>query len=576
MKKEPNIHLASVNTCTGCATCANVCAKGAISMVEDREGFLQPRIDTTLCVECHKCEQTCPIVHPIDISQDFETKAYAAINKDEEIRMQSSSGGVFYALAKWIIEQGGVVFGARWNEKWEVIHDYAEDLESVKAFMRSKYVQSRVGETYKRAKQFLNAGRWVLYSGTPCQIGGLHSFLGKDYDKLIMVDLICHGIPSPGVWRKYLKEATQGDKILDINFRDKTDGWSAHQCVVTTTTTTTTRLRLKQHPFFRSFRKEFILRKSCYSCPFRTYHRMSDITIADYWGVDKLCPEMFDNGGTSIIFSHTHLGDSMINNLSQKVRLMSQLKDNAIMGNSGMDREQPKYQPFKRRLFYIVLRKSFMRAIKLIDKLDAPQEKVKHVARKLRPSYWRFNYREYRLIFDYDMKFNASFRNIPFCSKTELEMPEFRYLKLYRKTQVAKGTFWFHVLYRKLVKMSRQTGIGLYDNLNIPKGLIIGHAGTIVINGNAKFVGNIMLTHGVTIGRDIRGKRQGTPTFGKNVCIRCNSTVVGNITVGDDVLIAPNTFVNFDVPSHSVVVGNPATIHHRENATEGHIGYVNE
>ena len=125
---------------------------------------------------------------------------------------------------------------------------------------------------------------------------------------------------------------------------------------------------------------------------------------------------------------------------------------------------------------------------------------------------------------------------------------------------------------KRLVKFSEYTGIMLYENLSIPQGLIIGHPGPVIINGQATFDGNLFLTHGVTIGRDIRGKRAGAPHFGKNVCIRCNSTVVGGINIGDDVLIAPNTFVNFDVPSHSIVIGNPATIHHRENATEGHIG----
>ncbi len=124
------------------------------------------------------------------------------------------------------------------------------------------------------------------------------------------------------------------------------------------------------------------------------------------------------------------------------------------------------------------------------------------------------------------------------------------------------------------MRISERTGIMLNENLNLPKGLIIGHPGTIIINANAKFAGNLFLTHGVTIGRDIRGKRFGAPRFGKNVCIRCNSTVVGNISIGDDVLIAPNTFVNFDVPSHSIVIGNPAQIHHRANATEGHLGIV--
>ena len=188
--------------------------------------------------------------------------------------------------------------------------------------------------------------------------------------------------------------------------------------------------------------------------------------------------------------------------------------------------------------------------------------------------FWTFDSRKFHELFDYDLKFNASFRGKKKLSKKELELPQIKYLLYYRKAQAAKGTIWEKIYMRRLLKYSYYTGIQLHENMNIPKGLIVGHPGTIIINGQATFDGNVMMTHGVTIGRDIRGKRAGAPHFGKDVCIRCNSTVVGGINIGDDVLIAPNTFVNFDVPSHSIVIGNPATIHHRDNATEGHIGKV--
>ena len=192
----------------------------------------------------------------------------------------------------------------------------------------------------------------------------------------------------------------------------------------------------------------------------------------------------------------------------------------------------------------------------------------------LNPKRWFINKKLFRELYDYDLKFNASFRGKKELTKVELNMLQIRYLWYYRKAQAAKESIWYAYYMKKLIKFSEYTGIMLYENMNLAKGLIIGHPGTIIINGSAKNAGNLMLTHGVTIGRDIRGKRAGTPKFGKNVCIRCNSTVVGGITIGDDVLIAPNTFVNFDVPSHSIVIGNPASIHHRENATEGHIGKV--
>ena len=275
-------------------------------MTEDREGFLQPHIDTKTCIGCHKCEKTCPILNPIEIPNDFETQAYAAINKDEDVRMRSSSGGMFHALAKWTIEQGGVVFGARFNDQWEVVHDYTETIEGIEPFMRSKYVQSRIGDTFKQAKQFLDAGRQVLFVGTPCQIGGLKAYLKKDYDNLLAVDLICHGVPSPGVWRKYLKEAIKGDTLLDFNFRDKKDGWKEFQCVTTTTTTTTTRREQQMsNSFFRGFLKNIYLRESCYQCKYKQLHRISDITLADAWGIQYYLPKMYDDKGTSLLLIHS-------------------------------------------------------------------------------------------------------------------------------------------------------------------------------------------------------------------------------------------------------------------------------
>ena len=322
-------------------------------MQEDREGFLQPKIDTKLCIQCHKCEKACPILNPITIPDDFETKAYAAINKDDEVRAQSSSGGVFFPLAQWVINQGGVVFGARWNDKWEVVHDYAEDIEGVKAFMRSKYVQSVVGDTLKQAKAFLEAGRWVLYSGTPCQIGGLKAYLGKEYDKLVTVDLICHGVPSPGVWRSYLKDYVGNDQILSINFRDKSEGWLGFQFFTTTTTTTTTRRdKQMENPYFRGFLLNVYLRNSCYDCRFRQYHRASDITIADYWGVNEVCPEMHDDKGTSIVFAHSEIGSKILREISTGMRIIEQEKSIAIMRNQGMEYNESKP---KSREFYLFI-----------------------------------------------------------------------------------------------------------------------------------------------------------------------------------------------------------------------------
>lgn len=381
------IVLASNSECTGCGACVSVCPQGCISMVEDKEGFLQPKIDQSKCIECHKCEKTCPILNPPIIPLGFETQAFAVINMDESIRMRSSSGGMFHALAKWTIERGGVVFGARFDESWDVIHDYTETIEGVEPFMRSKYVQSRIGDAFEQAKRFLQEGRWVLFSGTPCQIGGFLSFLGKKYEKLICVDLICHGVPSPSVWRKYLRDSIGCGFIRSINFRDKSDGWISQKCVVTITTSfAEIQAKILDNPYYRGFRKDIYLRHSCYHCRYRNYHRGSDFTIADYWGVEKSCPEMFDNKGTSIVFVHTENAREILESMGSLLLLKKQDKDDAIRWNRGMDIENPKCSPTTRFFFFAVLRMStFPCAIKVMDSMvKAESAYIKYTGKVVR------------------------------------------------------------------------------------------------------------------------------------------------------------------------------------------------
>ena len=333
MTKKSKITLASRQNCTGCAACASICPTNSIIMSEDKEGFLQPHIDTKTCVSCHKCEKTCPIISPIEILTNFETQAFAAINKDETIRMRSSSGGIFHALAKWTIEQRGVVFGARFNDCWEVVHGYTETIEGLEPFMRSKYVQSCIGNTYKQTMQFLQEGRHVLYTGTPCQIVGLKAYLGnKHYDNLVAVDIICHGVPSPKVWKKYLRDSIVGDKVVDINFRDKSDGWKDFRCVITTDTSTRSE-RMRENMFVRGFLDNVYLRRSCYVCQFKKLHRVSDMTIGDFWGVQNICPEMDDNKGTSAVLVHTEKGLSLLEQISAEVSVLSQNVSDVVSGN---------------------------------------------------------------------------------------------------------------------------------------------------------------------------------------------------------------------------------------------------
>ena len=198
------IRIIDKSKCCGCNACVQRCPKQCISMREDEEGFLYPYVDIPSCVDCGICEKVCPVLNLEEPRKPLQV--FAAKNKNEDQRLRSSSGGIFILLAEQTICEGGVVFGARFDKNWEVEHCYAETLEELEPLMRSKYVQSRIGNTYKEAERFLKGGRKVLFVGTSCQIAGLHRFLKRDYDNLLTVDFICHGVPSPGVWRKYLGE----------------------------------------------------------------------------------------------------------------------------------------------------------------------------------------------------------------------------------------------------------------------------------------------------------------------------------------------------------------------------------
>lgn len=319
------IHITNRQDCCGCAACAQRCPKQCISMKEDAEGFLYPTVDTEVCIDCGLCEKVCPELNSGRERQP--QKVYAAINKDEKIRLESSSGGVFTALAEQTIDEGGVVFGARFDENWEVVHAYTETKEGLTAFRGSKYVQSRIGNAYKDAERFLRNGRKVLFTGTPCLVMGLKLYLGRDYDNLLTVDFLCHGVPSPKAWRLYLKEevARMCDKnsasshpksliperdapIVGISFRDKHSGWKKYSFALILSKAsaageknTVSLSTLVENPYLRAFLANLSLRLSCYACPAKSGKSCSDITIGDFWGIARFKPEIDDDKGVSIV-----------------------------------------------------------------------------------------------------------------------------------------------------------------------------------------------------------------------------------------------------------------------------------
>lgn len=333
------INIIRKEDCCGCTACVQRCPKQCISMKEDEEGFLYPVVNMDLCNNCKICESACPIINKY---QTKEIKCtYAAINQDDTIRNLSSSGGIFTLLSQIIIDKGGVVFGACWNDKWEVEHGYTETYEGLAKFRGSKYLQSRIENNYFLAEQFLKKEhRFVLFSGTPCQISGLKHYLRKDYDNLLCVDIVCHGVPNPTIWKKYLNEICSRNNsniqdIESINFRDKSKGWNNYSICIKADGWEYKEIASK-NPFMKGFLHDIINRPSCTECPAKPFKSGSDITIGDLWGVESIAPNMNDGKGVSLVIVNNEKGYNLIKKLNfQQIHIQDAIRKNpAILYSS--------------------------------------------------------------------------------------------------------------------------------------------------------------------------------------------------------------------------------------------------
>ncbi|CDA10663.1 Coenzyme F420 hydrogenase/dehydrogenase, beta subunit C-terminal domain [Intestinibacter bartlettii] len=303
--------------CTGCHGCYNVCPKKCIDMNFDEDGFLYPSIDSSKCVGCGLCEKVCPIIHTVEVEN--EPIAIGCYNKDEKIRMESSSGGIFTLISELVIQSGGVVFGAEFDKNYNVRHSYVDNIQDLHKFRGSKYVQSTIGNSYYNVKQFLEQGRKVLFSGTPCQIAGLKRYLQKDYDNLICQDIVCHGVPSTYVWEHYKKFIANGRRISGVKFRDKSTGWKTYSLQIAFDDGSSYKDIGNENSYIKGFVRDFYLRPSCYECKYKTLHRESDITLADFWGIEANEPELDDNRGTSLIFINSESGKSIFEDIKKNI-----------------------------------------------------------------------------------------------------------------------------------------------------------------------------------------------------------------------------------------------------------------
>jgi len=321
--------------CTGCMACVQICTHDAIHIVQDSEGFDRPVIDNDKCVECGLCVNTCPVNKPVQKNAAIDV--YSGWSVDDNVRCSSSSGGAFSEIARPILARGGVVFGCAMNDDNEAVHIYVESWEDLASKLRgSKYVQSKIGNSFKQTKDFLVQGREVLFSGTPCQIAGLKKYLRREYQNLTTVDLICHGVPSPMVLRDYLlyQESENKDKITHIKFRSKQYSWNYYGMTLSFRNNSKNYYgAYYEDPYIRGFLRDYFLRPCCSSCQYTDVKRVSDFTVADWWGYKPLKEEVdIHKKGVSLILVNSEHGRNLFKNVNvyARERTIFEAKDTNI------------------------------------------------------------------------------------------------------------------------------------------------------------------------------------------------------------------------------------------------------
>lgn len=358
------IQIIDKKNCSGCHACYSVCPKSCISMNEDNEGYRYPVIDKTACIECGLCEKKCPILNNDKKTKNEFIGAYACYSKNDGIRKQSSSGGIFTLLADYVLSNNGVVFGARYDENFNVVHDYVEDKNEIYKFRGAKYLQSIIGENFKIAKKFLEEKRLVLFSGTPCQIDGLIDFLGKKYSNLICADIICHGVPSKKIWNIYKNSISNDKSVTSVNFRDKNQSWEEYNLKIKYSDGSEFNQSAKNNLYMQGFVNDFYLRPSCYDCKSKGINRRSDITLGDFWGIDNIIPELNDQKGTSVVIIQSSKGKEVFEKITDKIKVCEVDIQEVVKYNKSIVESSIKSDK-RDRFFYYINKFKFDQAIEL-------------------------------------------------------------------------------------------------------------------------------------------------------------------------------------------------------------------
>lgn len=594
------INITDKQKCCGCNACGDVCAKKAITFKTDIEGFWYPEVNKDLCTDCGLCEKVCPILQPADrVIRYDEPKVFAAYAKDNEIRTDSTSGGIYSMLAQAMYERNAYIGGAVYNEDHTVSQIIDENPARLPEIRSSKYLQSEASGVYQDIREKLHEGREVFFCGCPCQVQALYKFLGnKEYDNLITCDFICRGVNSPKVFLKYMDmlERQYGAKATKIKFKAKEWGWHNFSMRVNFANGKEYCKDRYHDLFFIGYLQAGnFTRPSCYECHFKGFPQKADITLADFWGIENLDTSMDQDRGTSLVMINSDKGARLFDSIKENIEWRQFTMTDARRGNPAMEVSLSSAKPNRSDFFDALDKLPFEKVAKLHfppvpNKTTAIKAKIRSIIGKLSQIKWivktlgfNFNMWDTFLSINYLSKSVTKTISRPLInlSRTIIQMNLGSKLELNAnlytgKKQVRKSRTETRILLEENATMIVNGDFEVFANAFIrvfPDSHLILHGGFINENVQISCGSTIEIGEDATIGRDVCIRSYDGHTIeeedykisapikiGKHVWIGQGATILKGVTIGDGAIIASGALVTKDVPAGSLVVGVPAKV----------------
>lgn len=592
------INIQDKRDCCGCNACGDICHAQAITYQVDQEGFWYPHVDATLCNDCKQCERVCPMLHIDQLKHnDFpEPQVYGCFTKDIVIRFDSTSGGLFSTLAQAMYKQGGYVSGAIYTDTFDVRNVISNNKKDLRKLRSSKYLQSNAEGLYKEIKRLLLAGGKVLACGAPCQMAALRQYLGKDYDNLLIVDFLCRATNSPKVFHKYLEslETRYGAKIIAVKDKNKDHGWHSLARKITFADGQVYYGEGHDDDFRRGYHINAYERPSCYQCRFKGMPRISDITLADFWGLNRIDPAMDKNLGTSLVFVNSQRGQRAFEAIKDKLVWKTYTLKQAIAGNRDaiLGPSLPYPAGFSREQFFEDLDKMpFDECAAKYFPIPAPaQTSAKESTKNILRMFWHSKREPFRLLRIVRWNFLHKAVHADLAKGHYLDVFSHCAIDIHPEANVQVGG-WVRIGMKKtrgskaetrlLVERGGTLKFGGWCAFKIDSDIQVFSSGKLIIDSCTANIGfNLVCSDLIQIGRDvhigrdvwirdnngghtviIKGYKDTAPVIiGDHVWICSNVNITKGVTIGEGAIIAANSVVTSNIPAHCLASGDPAKV----------------